>query len=166
MKYLIYIFIISIGLSSCMTERKCNNKYPQKVIVKDSIVYKLKEVIIHDTLYLAGDTIAVSDTVYVDNVTGLLTSNRIYSETEYAKAWAQIINNKLFLELIQKDTAIARVIKENIEIKEVYVTKTIEVNKWIHHWYDKPAYIISIIFILAVLVLIAMKIIKMYIKPF
>lgn len=164
MKYILMLLILSIGITSCMTERKCNQRWPIKVLVKDSIVYKQVEVIIYDTLFFAGDTVSTTDTVYIDKATGKITSNKIYTETEFAMAWAQIINNKLFLELIQKDTAIARVLKDNIEIKEVYKTKIVYVNKYIEHWYSKPAYYIAILFLSALLLLVIIKVIKIYTK--
>jgi hypothetical protein len=164
LKFLLFTALLFLG--SCITEKKCWTKYPPNIIVKDSVVYKNIEVIIHDTLVIYGDTVISSDTVYLDKLTGLITSNKIYSETEYAKAYAQVINSKLFLELIQKDTAIERLIKENVQVKEVYVTKTVELKVWEVHWYDKVARIIAAIFLLAILVLVAINIIKAYIKPF
>ena len=160
------LFLALLFLGSCITEKKCWKRYPPKVVVKDSIVYKTKEIIIHDTLVIYGDTVISTDTVYLDKLTGLITSNKISSETEYAKAWAQVINSKLFLELIQKDTAIERLIKQSIQYKEVYSTKTVEIKVWEVHWYDKVARVVTGIFILAVLVLIVIRIIKAYIKPF
>ena len=153
-------------MTSCITERKCNQRYPPKVIVKDSIVVKNVEVVVYDTIYIKADTIITSDTVYKDVVTGLLTSNKVYSETEYAKAWAQVIDSKLFLNLIQNDTMIANKIKANIQIKEVYRDRVTYVNKWITHWYDSTARVLAIIFILAIVIKIVIGVVKTYIKPF
>lgn len=120
---LVAIWVI-ISFSSCATEKRCYKKHPPQIEIRDSVVYKNIEIIIHDTVFIYGDTVTLSDTVYINSVTGLITSNRLMSETEYAKAWAQVIDSKLFLELIQNDTAIARMLKENIEIKEVFRTRT------------------------------------------
>ena len=161
---IIAIVISLLFLSSCITEKKCYKRYPPKVIVKDSIVYKTKEIVIHDTVYIQGDTVISTDTVFVDKLTGLVSSNKVWSETEFAKAYAQVVDSKLFLELIQKDTAIERLLKENIEYKEVYKTKTIEVKVWEVHWYDKVARVVAGIVIFAIFVLIAIRLIKSYTK--
>ncbi len=162
----ILLFTALLFLTSCITEKKCWKKYPPNVVVKDSIVYKVKEVTFYDTLVIYADTVTSTDTVYLDKLTGLITSNKLYSETEYANATAQVINSKLFLELVQKDTAIERLLKENIQYKEVYKTKTVELKVWEVHWYDRVARVIAMIFIVAMLVLVAMRIIKAYTKPF
>lgn len=163
-KLILMLLILSIGFTSCITERKCNTRYPTKTIEKEVTVYRDTTIFVHDTLYMVADTIKVTDTVLVDKLTGLVTSNKVYTESEYAIAWAQVSNSKLFLELIQKDTAIARLIEASVEIKETN-TVTIEyVNKWINHWYHDITLFISIIVILAVLIYVLYRISKGYLK--
>ena len=168
MKYLIHILIIVITLSSCMSERNCARKFPQQIITKDSIIYKdvIKQIIIHDTLFIVGDTIHSNDTVYV--LDGLIHSSPVFAYTDFANAKAQVVNSKLFLDLFQNDTAIARFLTENIIIKEkeVFKTETIIKKVWLVRWYDKVARVIAGIFILAIIVLFAINIIKAYLKPF
>jgi len=168
MKYLIILLIVFLMLGSCTTERRCARKFPQQIITKDCVIYKdvIKEVIIHDTLFIIGDTVHSTDTVYMVN--GLMYSDPVFAITDYANAKAQVVNSKLLLDLIQNDTAIARLLKENviIEEKEVFKTETIIKKVWLVHWYDKVARVIAGIFILAIIILIAIKIIKAYIKPF
>ena len=166
LKQIIIVVISMLFLSSCITEKKCWQRYPPKIVVKDSIVFKEKVITIRDTIVISGDTVISTDTVYVDKLTGLMNSNKVWSETDYSKAYAQVINSKLFLELIQKDTAIERLLRENIQIKEVYKTEIVETKVWEVHWYDKVARFVAGIFILAIFVVLAMKIIKSYIKPF
>ncbi len=154
-------------MSGCITERRCTQKFPQQIITKDCTIYRdvIKQVLIHDTVFITGDTIHSTDTVYMIN--GLMFSDPVFATTSFANAKAQVINSKLFLDLIQNDTAIARIIKENIiiEEKEVFKTETIIKKVWLVHWYDKVARVIAGIFILAIIVLFAIKIIKAYIKP-
>ena len=168
MKALILILIAIFLFSSCTTERKCAEKYPTEIITKDSLVIKevIKEVIIHDTVFINADTVHSSDTVFIRN--GLIYSLPVFAAVDFANATAQVRNSKILLELIQNDTAIARLLRENIiiEEKEIYKTETIIKKVWISHWYDKAARVIASIFIIAILVIIAIKIIKMYIKPF
>lgn len=136
----ILILIVCIGsLTSCMTEKKCYTRFPQQVITKDSIVFKdrLVEVFIHDTTFIKADTVINTDTVYHKN--GLIWSDKVYNETDLAEAWAQVQDNILVLELIQKDSAIAKLLKENVIVKEkeVYKTETLIKKVWEVHWYDK-----------------------------
>jgi hypothetical protein len=145
-------------------ERYCSKNYPPQIEIHDSIVYKTKVVTLYDTVYIKADTIKRIDTVYYDDKTGLVTSRKVYAETEYANSWAQVINSKLYLELVQNDTAIANMLEANIRYKEVFKTKTVKIKVWEVHWYDKVARFIASLFILALLVLIVIKVIKMYIK--
>jgi len=167
MKNLIIIFIVFLTAGSCITERKCERRFPQEIIKKDCVVYKdlIREITIHDTLYIQGDTVYTNDTVYMIN--GLMFSDPVFAVSDYANAKAQVINSKLFLQLVQIDTAIARLIQENVKIKEkeVFKTHTIIKKVWDVHWYDKASRVIAGIFILAIVVLLAMRVIKSYFKP-
>jgi len=145
-----------------MTERGCYNKYPQQVITKDLLIYrdKIVEVIIHDTIIIKADTIMSTDTVYHKD--GLIWSNRVYGETDFARAWAQVQNSKLKLEIIQKDTAITRLLKENVTVveKEVYKTETVIKKVWVVHWYDTIARVVTVVLLLLLLALIVLAFIK------
>ena len=124
-KSFLLIGIASIILSSCNTQKRCDSKYPPKVIVevrdsiyeKDSIIYKVVEV----PVYIKGDTITRKDTVYKDSKTGLVNSNALYAETEFAKATAKVTNSILNLTLIQKDSVFS--VKSDSLIKEAYYWK-------------------------------------------
>jgi hypothetical protein len=169
MKYLLIIsIIIFLTAGACTTERRCAIKYPQQIITKDCVIYKdvIKQIIIHDTLFIIGDTVHSTDTVYV--LDGLIHSSPVFATVDFANAKAQVINSKLFLDLFQNDTAIARFLTENVIIKEkdVFKTETIIKKVWLVHWYDKVARVIAGIFILAIIVLFAINIIKAYLKPF
>ena len=151
-----------------MSERNCARKFPQQIITKDSIIYKdvIKQIIIHDTLFIVGDTVHSTDTVYF--LDGLIHSSPVFATVDFANAKAQVINSKLFLDLFQNDTAIARLLLENVIVKEkeVFKTETIIKKVWLVHWYDKAARWIAGIFILAIVVLVAINILKAYLKPF
>jgi len=167
MKSIIALLIISVGfLTSCNMEKYCSKNYPPKIEIKDSIVYKTKVVTLYDTIYIKADTIKSIDTVYYNPVTGLINSKKIYASVDYSSAWAQVVNSKLYLELTQNDTAIANMLKANIEYKNVYKTKVVTVKKWEVHWYDKVARFMALLLILALVLQIIKLVIKVYIKPF
>jgi len=115
-------------------------------------VYRDKIITIFDTIYIKGDTVRSADTVYIDRLTGLINSNRITQGTEFAQAWAQVVNSRLFLELVQKDTAIARILQENIKEVEVYRDRVEVVKTYSTHWYDIAARWIAGVFLLLVLI--------------
>lgn len=142
---------------SCTTPEKCARKYPPQLITKDSIVYKERIVTIYDTIFIVGDTITATDTVYVDKFTGLINSNPVFTETEFAIASAQVINSKIFLDLIQKDTAIARLLKTNIKEVEVYRDRTEIKEVFTTHWYDMAARWVVGILVLLIIIKIAIK---------
>lgn len=139
--FIFFITIAVIALASCTTERKCARKYPPQIITKDSLVYipRLVPFAVHDTVWLPADTVKVTDSVEIVN--GIANSKKVISETEFALAWAQVKDSKLLLELIQKDTAITRLIKGSVQTtdKESYHTETIIEKEFINHWYDKIA---------------------------
>lgn len=108
-KYIIMLLaVIALFATSCVTQQKCNTKFPPQtntitkdsVVYKDSIVYKPIKV----PVYIKGDIVTKYDTIYKDNVTGLVNSKPVYAETAFAKAIAQVTNSKLKLQLIQKDS--------------------------------------------------------------
>jgi len=127
-KILIFIIAVMLIFSSCVTSKRCNQKFPpqiittERVVIKDSIVYKPFEV----PVYIKGDTVVVksTDTIWRDKTTGLFNSKTVFAEVEFAKAWANVINSKINLKLIQKDT--------------LFKQKTDSLNKEIYHW--KEAY--------------------------
>jgi len=168
MKNLIIIFLVGIFFTSCWTEQKCASKYPPQVITNTVIEYRdtIVKIIIHDTTFIKADTVYDTTEVFINN--GIIWSNKVYGETDFASAWAQVVNSRLKLELIQKDSAIAKLIKENVKIvtKTVIETKT-EIKKvFVTKWYDKFSRVIAILFISALVIMIVIKVIKMYIKPF
>jgi len=156
----IIVLILMIGFGSCTTQKRCYKKYPPQIITKDSIIYKDRTITIYDTVFIKGDTISIYDTVVVDRLTGLINSDAITADAEYAQAIAQVINSRLFLNLVQKDTAIARMLKENITEVEVYRDRVEIVEKFTTHWYDIAARWVAGIFIFIIFVGIILRYIK------
>ena len=139
-------------LAGCTTPERCARRYPPEIIRHDSIVYKERIITIFDTVHIKGDTVRSADTVYIDRLTGLINSNRITQATEFAQAWAHVTNSRLFLELVQKDTAIARMLQENIKEVEVYRDRVEVVKTYSVHWYDIAARWMAGLFLLLVLI--------------
>ncbi len=115
MKNLILLLALILLASSCVTQKRCNRKFPPTVT---TITNTITETILRDTIVyvtLPADTVfSPGDTVYIDIETGLATSKKSELETEYAKSWAQVVNGILLHELIQKDAEVEQRIKDAI----------------------------------------------------
>ncbi len=159
-KRISFFVLTGVILSGCVTQKRCYNKFPPQIITKDSIIYKDKLVILYDTIIIKGDTVRKSDTVVVDRLTGLINSDSVSADSEYAHAVAQVVNSKLFLNLIQKDTAIARMLKKNIREVEIYRDRTKVVTEYQVHWYHTAGLWLSGV----VFFLIILRIILSYLK--
>jgi hypothetical protein len=125
MKYFILI-LLALTLVGCVTQKRCNEKFPPQTITitKDSIVEKEK-IVLKDTVVtrtIPGDTVHQIDTVISNK--GIVNSKKLYAETSLAKASAYVYKSKLYLELIQKDTTLEfkldSVIQEATYWKEKY----------------------------------------------
>lgn len=170
MKKLLFIsLIILLGLSSCITQKRCNQKFPPTVTVvtNDSIVYRdsIVEKIVEVPIIIKGDTVTKTETVYVDGNTGLVNSKPVHAETEFAEATAQVKDGDLNLTLIQKDTLfkVQAKAKESYYWKEKYLTE--KTNSVIREVEDKkiPKFytIMSYIGVISVTILIVYLIYKL-----
>ena len=117
---LLALILIGLAVTSC------SPKIIKEVVTKDSIIYK-ELISYRDTTifrYLPADTVYKETIVYVDKVTGLVNSKKLFAFTSLAEASAWVYNSKLFLNLIQKDTTVEirldSVIKEATYWKEKY----------------------------------------------
>ena len=125
MKYIL-IILVSFLFFGCVTQKRCNEKFPPQSFTKDSIVYRDKLVYKDTTIYvpILGGTVYKDTVVYIDKNTGLTNSKKIYAFTSLAEASAWVKNSKLFLNLTQKDTTIEirldSAIKEATYWKEKY----------------------------------------------
>jgi len=168
-KIIIFIGLLTM-LSSCVTQKACNKKYPpeviteiaEKIIIRDSIVEK----IINVPVYIKGDTINNYDTVVLNKYTGLINSKPVYAETEFSKAEAQVINSRLSLELIQKDTlfSVQAIAKEAYYWREKYreeLTKTVKEVRYIPNFY----HVMGIIGVISSVLFLVWLIFKLFKKP-
>jgi major membrane immunogen (membrane-anchored lipoprotein) len=132
---IIVILALVVLLGSCVTKRACDRKFPPQeytttqdsTYTKDSIVEKIVEV----PVYIKGDTVTKSDTVFIDKETGLSNSKPIHAETTFSKATSQVRDGKLGLTLIQKDSMfkVQALAKEAYYWKEKYNSKELVVIK-------------------------------------
>lgn len=140
---LLLLGILLALLPSCYTKKQCAGLFPPSIIIKDSIVYKEK-ISYRDTIVyvrIPGDTI--TDTIPVFIYKGLVNSKLLKVDGKFAFATAQVVNSKLGLVLIEKDTTLEFKLKDAIKQIEIWkekynskeVTRTITVNK--SPWYTR-----------------------------
>jgi hypothetical protein len=106
MRTLIPILII-LALTSCVTQKKCNSKFPPEVrierhdslIIKDSIIYKDRYV----PYYIKGKTDTIEKLIPVPEKINLAPM-RLENTYAYAEAWIE--NSKLKMKLQLKDQVI------------------------------------------------------------
>lgn len=129
MKKVIYFIILALIISGCVSQKNCLRKFPPQeiVIVKDSIVEKdtviYSDIIHYDTI--PGDTII--DSILIKIPIKKLDIDTLCLDKYLAKSCAWVNGNKLFLELIQKDTIIHRILKdariEKQRLREYYQSR-------------------------------------------
>jgi len=114
MKYRIFILIVVL-LSGCVTSRKCFDKFPPPppdTIVKHSVEWRDTTVFVE----LPGDTIV--DSIIIEELIEIpvdIPYTFLYAETSLAEATASIENNKLRLELIQRDSLLSFLLDSAIQ---------------------------------------------------
>ena len=108
--------------SGCITQSRCERKFAQSylntsesTLQRDSIIYKPITV----EYSILSDTVTAQDTVNVTDETA--NSKRVTVENAFAKAVSQVVNNKIVLELTQKDTTL--LIRSDSLAKEAYFWK-------------------------------------------
>lgn len=109
MKNIHIILIALISLSGCVTEKRCNSKYPPEVMIirKDSIITK-KETIFRDTtifVKIPGENQYYTDTIYIKD--GQLYFKPSHLRTSFAESRAWIENGNIRHTLTQNDTIIS-----------------------------------------------------------
>ena len=122
MKKLLPLILTIVLASSCVTQKRCFEKFPPEVktdtvfyeVVRDSIVYRDTTII----LTLPGQT--VIDSIFIKP--GVIETSPVILETELARAEAFYRTPKVYLKLVQKDTLIK--IRLDSALKDAYHWKT------------------------------------------
>ena len=134
-KIIILIALVSI-FTSCITEKQrakicasCPKEtvrdsiYLEKIVYRDTTIYvkiKGENVVVFDTIYLNGEQIKVK---------------KVFAENQFSKAFSWIDNDRLYLQLTQKDTTFIFNLKNALIEKDKIIkvlqseTKIVEVNK-------------------------------------
>jgi len=143
MRTLLLCLLAVLLLSGCVTQKKCDRKFPAQTMVirKDSII-RTTNTVFRDTtiyIYIKGETKYSTDTVWLKN--GLAYSNKDHLTTSFAESWAWVGNGRLYHKLIQKDTLIGQEVKDAIrltwESAEKYYSRSevqVKTERYIPKW--------------------------------
>ena len=119
MKKLIFIFVVI--LSSCITQKKCFNRFPP-----DTITVKQDTTIFRDTIVFKK---IIGDTVYVEkHIPHIIYTERSYEpiflKTSLCASKSWIAGNRLKMRLIQKDSIFQFKLDSAIKANKQIITKT------------------------------------------
>ncbi|HLN52749.1 MAG TPA: hypothetical protein VK212_03505 [Lentimicrobium sp.] len=150
----IHIILICLSLSSCVTRRACDRKFPSTE--KDSV----REVI--NTVSTYRDTTIFikiqGDTVYRENILREGNVSKLNTSLAISEAW--VSNGKLKHRLTQKDTIIPKTLKSALKTtltaseKEKVVYRVRKVNEltnwqWVQVWAGR---VFMLLFVAAILI--------------
>jgi len=147
MRKLIYLITFLIALASCrspqqIADRKCDKaqlKYEKAAYrwgcpmgqQSDTVFQQMIIRETHDTtIYIRIPGEKETDTVTVTIREGIVQSAELRKDTQYAFAKAQVINGVLVLQLVQKESVIAKTIKDaiqlNSKVEYKYIKQTVK----------------------------------------
>lgn len=124
MRTLITITLFAILLSSCLTKKQWQRRYPPqiKTVTETETITKVQDTTIY--VPMPADTVYLTDTIFIyqDN-DQVLQSEQSFLQTQFAWSTAQVKDGALQHELAQKDTLIEQTIKDAIREKTVTTSK-------------------------------------------
>ena len=123
---MLLLAVIALFATSCVTQKKCNEKYPPVITEKEVYIHdtvSIKETV-RDTTFIikAGkDSIVYkSDTVKIKD--GVVNSKPVVTEGKYATATGQVVNSKLIVKLEERSYDLEVKLKGALRDKEIYKT--------------------------------------------
>ena len=120
---IILFIIIAASFTSCISQKKCNDRYPPQIITKDSVVEREVVTYRDTTITVPGDSVKIHDTIPCPDV--------VYHKEVKSKSGrttAKVDINKGTLTVECKTDSLQRVIDSLasvIKTKEVYKTTTV-----------------------------------------
>lgn len=134
MKSLLSLLILTLIMSSCVTQKKCLQKYPPSSSVDSVYIEKVKEV----PIFIPGDTVNVEVPINCpDQDIVLIENNKLKQEISIIKG--KLISNTT----VKPDTIVVPMIQTIEKIKEVKVPEPV---KYIPKIYKDSLWICIIIF--------------------
>lgn len=128
MKNLLILLVSIVLLSSCVTQRRCMEKFPpppNDTIINTKIVETIRDTTI--TITIPGETTVDTTEVIVERETGIVNMPMRRLDTKHAYATIEIRNGQVYFLLHQKESEIETTIQDAIrEYVENNTTTIIE----------------------------------------
>ena len=133
MRNIFLLSVLLLLLSSCVTQKRCNRKFPPQIWERTTIETIQKPYFI--TLRVPPVTIAGGTDIII-NEDGTFTSDASRLETEFAFSVAWVQDNRLFHELNQKEVNITDTVHvtDTIVVTEKGEVREVNVLKWWQKW--------------------------------
>lgn len=116
-KTIIFLSFISI-FASCVTQQRCNRKFPPETMIirKDSIITKTQTIYRDTTIlvYIPGEKKIYTDTIYIKD--GKVYFKPSHLRTSFAESRAWLENGRFMHTLVQNDTTLSIHIKNAIRL--------------------------------------------------
>lgn len=108
-KYILILIVIL--LSSCITEKKCSERFPAKTITKDSIVYRTNTVVKDSIIYvkIPVEIGNIEASVKCDSLGAQM--NKVILDNKRLKMTVEIINGKLIAVSTCKEDSLQTIIQ-------------------------------------------------------
>lgn len=160
-KYILLLAIVALFATSCITQQKCNEKFPPVTLEKEVYIHdtvNIKETVRDTTIIVKAGKDSViykSDTIRIKD--GVVNSKPVITEGKYATATGQVINSKLIVKLEERSYDLEVRLKGALKDKEIYktyyevskekqaITKEVKVGKF-YVWYFYISLVILILY--------------------
>ncbi len=143
---LILILIISYG---CVTQKRCNEKYPPQVIRMDSIIYKTNTIIKDSIIYVKVpiEVGTIESNVNCDSLGAQM--KKVIIENKRLKMTIEVINGKLIaVSTCREDSLQAIIQRQTTIIDSLYVKDTLikePLIKFEMKWYEQLFFYIGVL---------------------
>ena len=145
------LILIVIGLSSCITQKRCQEKYPAQVITKDTTIIRDSIITITDTVRQEGQLIFITDTIPCPQLEyhKSVTKNNLTAKIDISKGKLNVdCKTDSLIKIIETQSHLIKTITTHNEVK------INTVKEFVVHWYDIVFRFLSAVLFLILLSLI------------
>lgn len=149
MKKIILLILILIVSYSCVTQKKCNQKFPLKVITKDSIVYRTNTIIKDSIIYVKVpiEVGTIEGNVNCDSLGAQM--KKVTIDNKRLKMTIEVINGKLIAVSTCKEDSLQAIIqRQSTIIDSLYIKDSLikePLIKFEMKWYEQLFFYIGVI---------------------
>jgi len=149
MKKIILLILILIVSYSCVTQKKCNQKFPSEVITRDSIVYRTNTIIKDSIIYIKVpiEVGTIEGNINCDSLGAQM--KKVTIDNKRLKMTIEVINGKLIAVSTCKEDSLQAIIQRQMTIIDSLHVKATLVKdpliKFEMKWYEQLFFYIGVI---------------------